>query len=64
MQACLAACTLVRRACEAAFKEKKRAMVAPDVIEHIGSVFEALCPAEPDAIHTELTIGSRAAPAQ
>eukprot|EP00405_Crypthecodinium_cohnii_P008955 CAMPEP_0206425376 /NCGR_PEP_ID=MMETSP0324_2-20121206/3756_1 /ASSEMBLY_ACC=CAM_ASM_000836 /TAXON_ID=2866 /ORGANISM="Crypthecodinium cohnii, Strain Seligo" /LENGTH=450 /DNA_ID=CAMNT_0053890149 /DNA_START=312 /DNA_END=1663 /DNA_ORIENTATION=+ len=44
--ACLAACTLLRKACEDAFARKKRSMVAPDVIEELGAAFEALCPAE------------------
>lgn len=43
--ACQAACVVVRRACLAAFEKKKRSMVAPDVLEEVGPVFEALCPA-------------------
>jgi len=46
LQACLAACSLVRHACKAAFAERKRSMVAPDVLDQIGASFEALCPAQ------------------
>lgn len=41
--ACLAACTLVRRASKAAFLKHKRAMVAPDVLDEVGAAFEELC---------------------
>ncbi|CAE8591639.1 unnamed protein product [Polarella glacialis] len=44
--AALAGCTLTRRSCCAAFKRRKRAMTAPDVLEELGTVFEELCPAE------------------
>jgi len=43
--ACMAACTLVRHSCRAAFSKQKRAMVAPDVLEEVGASFEAMCPA-------------------
>lgn len=43
--ACQAACTLVRRACLAAYIKKKRAMVAPDVLEEVAGAFDELCPA-------------------
>ena len=42
LRACEAACTLVRRACKAAFEKRKRAMVAPDVLEEVGPAFEEL----------------------
>ena len=45
VQACHAACTLVRQACKSAFAEHKRSMVAPDVLNHMGRTFERLCPA-------------------
>ena len=44
--ACQAACTLVRRACLGAYRRKKRAMVAPDVLEEMAAAFEELCPAD------------------
>jgi hypothetical protein len=44
--ACQAACTLVRRACLGAYRRKKRAMVAPDVLEEMAAAFETLCPAD------------------
>eukprot|EP00928_Gymnodinium_smaydae_P001462 TRINITY_DN10539_c1_g3_i1.p1 TRINITY_DN10539_c1_g3~~TRINITY_DN10539_c1_g3_i1.p1 ORF type:complete len:505 (+),score=67.68 TRINITY_DN10539_c1_g3_i1:53-1516(+) len=47
LRACQAACTLVRRACRAAFSANKRAMVAPDVLDYVGAAFEELCPACP-----------------
>jgi ATP-dependent NAD(P)H-hydrate dehydratase len=43
--ACQAACTLVRRACRHAYEKKKRAMVAPDVLDELAATFEELCPA-------------------
>lgn len=46
-RACQAACTVVRRACLAAYAKKKRAMVAPDVLEELAGAFDALCPAPP-----------------
>eukprot|EP00434_Breviolum_minutum_P011577 symbB.v1.2.010210.t1/scaffold665.1/size175136/1 len=42
--ACQAACLLVRRACKVAYDKKKRSMVAPDVLDEVGQVFEELCP--------------------
>ena len=45
LQACLASCTLVRRACAAAFAKRRRSMVAPDVLDEVGEAFEGLCPA-------------------
>lgn len=47
LRACQAACTLVRRACKEAFAKKKRAMVAPDVLEEVADAFEQMCPAIP-----------------
>lgn len=47
LQACLASCTLVRRACAMAFKRRQRSMVAPDVLEDVGRAFQELCPATP-----------------
>jgi len=41
--ACLAACTLLRRACKTAFTKRKRSMVAPDVLEEVGASFDDLC---------------------
>eukprot|EP00931_Biecheleriopsis_adriatica_P115119 TRINITY_DN90958_c0_g1_i1.p1 TRINITY_DN90958_c0_g1~~TRINITY_DN90958_c0_g1_i1.p1 ORF type:complete len:391 (-),score=100.77 TRINITY_DN90958_c0_g1_i1:28-1200(-) len=46
MLACQAACTLVRRACKTAFQKRKRAMVAPDVLDEVGDTFEEMCPAD------------------
>mmetsp|Transcript_31582 Transcript_31582/g.73624 ORF Transcript_31582/g.73624 Transcript_31582/m.73624 type:complete len:477 (+) Transcript_31582:97-1527(+) len=43
---CQAGCHVVRRACALAFEKKKRSMVAPDVLEEIGTAFEELCPAK------------------
>ena len=43
--ACQAACTLVRRACLGAYQRKKRAMVAPDVLDEMAVTFEELSPA-------------------
>merc|ERR1712194_482754 len=45
LHACVAASVVVRRACRAAYLKKKRAMVAPDVLEEVGAAFEELCPA-------------------
>lgn len=42
--ACQAASMLVRRACKVAYDQKKRSMVAPDVLDEVGSTFEELCP--------------------
>lgn len=44
-RACQASCTVVRRACSAAYAKKKRAMVAPDVLEEVAAAFDELCPA-------------------
>jgi len=43
--ACQAACVIVRKACRGAFAKNKRAMVATDVLDELGAVFEELCPA-------------------
>eukprot|EP00929_Paragymnodinium_shiwhaense_P045509 TRINITY_DN23250_c0_g1_i1.p1 TRINITY_DN23250_c0_g1~~TRINITY_DN23250_c0_g1_i1.p1 ORF type:complete len:418 (-),score=72.00 TRINITY_DN23250_c0_g1_i1:44-1297(-) len=45
LQACLAACTVVRRACRIAYDKQKRSTVAPDIIGELGPVFESMCPA-------------------
>lgn len=42
--AALAACQIVRTAAAAAFSSKKRAMVAGDVIDHLGAAVDALYP--------------------
>ncbi|CAJ1372879.1 unnamed protein product [Effrenium voratum] len=47
--ACEAACVLVRLACKESYRKRKRAMVAPDVLEEVGAAFETLCPARPAA---------------
>jgi ATP-dependent NAD(P)H-hydrate dehydratase len=51
--ACVAACTVVRRACHDAFLERRRAFVAVDAIHGLSTAFEHLCPAmgEPDLLH-------------
>eukprot|EP00443_Scrippsiella_acuminata_P132326 CAMPEP_0115591262 /NCGR_PEP_ID=MMETSP0272-20121206/10186_1 /TAXON_ID=71861 /ORGANISM="Scrippsiella trochoidea, Strain CCMP3099" /LENGTH=314 /DNA_ID=CAMNT_0003026477 /DNA_START=15 /DNA_END=956 /DNA_ORIENTATION=- len=41
--AALVGCLLTRSSCRSAFARRKRAMTAPDVMEHIGEVFEELC---------------------
>eukprot|EP00039_Didymoeca_costata_P005339 m.80656 g.80656 ORF g.80656 m.80656 type:complete len:306 (-) comp12774_c0_seq2:1083-2000(-) len=46
VEACFAACVLVRHACLSTFKQHKRAMTAPDVLAFVGPVFEEFCPAE------------------
>lgn len=46
-RACEAACVLVRRACQQAYAKKKRAMMAPDVLDELGDMFDAMCPAPP-----------------
>eukprot|EP00040_Diaphanoeca_grandis_P026395 m.147750 g.147750 ORF g.147750 m.147750 type:complete len:593 (+) comp30558_c0_seq1:116-1894(+) len=40
--ACKAACDVSRRSCEIAFAVKKRALVAPDVIDEVGRAFEQI----------------------
>lgn len=45
LQACRAACVLVRRASRSAYAKHKRAMVAPDIIGEIGPAMQELCPA-------------------
>ena len=40
--ACQAACAVVRRACSSAYNVKHRALVAPDVVDHVGAAFHAL----------------------
>ena len=42
--AAYAACVLARRAANAAFQEKRRAMLAPDVLNKVGDTFESMCP--------------------
>ena len=39
---------LTRRFARAAFAKHKRSMTAPDLIEEIGTTFDAFCPAEPE----------------
>jgi len=45
VQACHAACTVVRRAACRAYQKQKRALVAPDVLDELGPAFEEFCPA-------------------
>ena len=45
MEACTAACAVVRHASSTAFTKKHRSMSALDVLEQIGAVSEELCPA-------------------
>lgn len=47
LRMCQAACILVRKATLAAYAKKKRSMVAPDVLEEVGPIFEMMCPASP-----------------
>ena len=45
MHACVASCALVRDACKRAYGENKRAMIAPDVLDHLPNAVEHICPA-------------------
>ena len=40
--ACQAACSIVRLACAKAYTKKRRALVAPDVIDEVGEAFDEI----------------------